>query len=342
MGIFACYTIEFYLRKDFIQRLTIQEENEKTRGILSTVDETAGELLTGSEELTASTVEIADIVNEHSELLSEVVNLSGNISSSIDDIRDKSNSQYTIVEDNFAKIKEISVLMEGIYNDSTQQSSNAEKALESAAVNEKHINDTVMSINDMRKNSQKIEEISKTISEIADQTNLLSLNAAIESARAGEQGKGFAVVADEISKLATMSIDSSKEIAGIIRNTVNNIETVSSMTESLAEYFNDTISFVRENSQFMKGLNENTYKEFEESKILYSSTVEVDRAARDVIEYTEKLTAFVQRIVDWMKRMQDSGNQIPPNLEDIQNLSKRLEERSRNMNDLLQGQWEQG
>ncbi|MFW5770993.1 MAG: methyl-accepting chemotaxis protein [Spirochaetota bacterium] len=232
--------------------------------------------------------------------------------------------------------------MEGIYNDSTQQSSNAEKALESAAVNEKHINDTVMSINDMRKNSQKIEEISKTISEIADQTNLLSLNAAIESARAGEQGKGFAVVADEISKLATMSIDSSKEIAGIIRNTVNNIETVSSMTESLAEYFNDTISFVRENSQFMKGLNENTYKEFEESKILYSSTVEVDRAARDVIEYTEKLTAFVQRIVDWMKRMQDSGNQIPPNLEDIQNLSKRLEERSRNMNDLLQGQWEQG
>ncbi|MFW5862975.1 MAG: methyl-accepting chemotaxis protein [Spirochaetota bacterium] len=342
VGIFACYTIEFYLRKDFIQRLTIQEENEKTRGILSTVDETAGELLTGSEELTASTDEIADIVSEHSDLLSEVVNLSGNISSSIDDIRDKSNSQYTIVEDNFAKIKEISVLMEGIYNDSTQQSSNAEKALESAAVNEKHINETVMSINDMRKNSQKIEEISKTISEIADQTNLLSLNAAIESARAGEQGKGFAVVADEISKLATMSIDSSKEIAGIIRNTVNNIETVSSMTESLAEYFNDTISFVRENSQFMKGLNENTYKEFEESKILYSSTVEVDRAARDVIEYTEKLTAFVQRIVDWMKRMQDSGNQIPPNLEDIQNLSKRLEERSRNMNDLLQGQWEQG
>jgi len=68
--------------------------------------------------------------------------------------------------------------------------------------------------------------------------------------------------------------------------------------------------------------------------------VEVDKAARDVIEYTEKLTAFVQRIVDWMKRMQDSGNQIPPNLEDIQNLSKRLEERSRNMNDLLQGQRE--
>jgi methyl-accepting chemotaxis protein len=57
-------------------------------------------------------------------------------------------------------------------------------------------------------------------------------------------------------------------------------------------------------------------------------------------QYTEKLTAFVQRIVDWMKRMQDSGNQIPASLGDIQNLSKRLEERSRNMNDLLQGQRE--
>ena len=273
-------------------------------------------------------------------MLDEVVNLSKNISTSIEDIREKSNSQYTIVENNFSKIKEISVLMEEIHNDSTMQSSNAEKALDAAAINEKHINDTVMSINDMRKNSQKIEEISKTISEIADQTNLLSLNAAIESARAGEQGKGFAVVADEISKLATMSIDSSKEIAGIIRNTVNNIETVSSMTESLASYFNDTISFVRENSEFMKGLKDNTYREFEESKILYSSTEEVEKAARDVIEYTEKLTEFVQRIVEWMNRMQESGEQIPANLEDIQKLSRRLEERSRNMNDLLQGQRE--
>ena len=340
VGIFACYTIEFYLRKDFMQRLTIEEENDRTRGILKTVDDTSSELLSGSEELTSSTVEINQIVNEHAKLLDEVVNLSKNISTSIEDIREKSNSQYTIVENNFSKIKEISVLMEEIHNDSTMQSSNAEKALDAAAINEKHINDTVMSINDMRKNSQKIEEISKTISEIADQTNLLSLNAAIESARAGEQGKGFAVVADEISKLATMSIDSSKEIAGIIRNTVNNIETVSSMTESLASYFNDTISFVRENSEFMKGLKDNTYREFEESKILYSSTEEVEKAARDVIEYTEKLTEFVQRIVEWMNRMQESGEQIPANLEDIQKLSRRLEERSRNMNDLLQGQRE--
>ena len=48
VGIFACYTIEFYLRKDFMQRLTIEEENDRTRGILKTVDDTSSELLSGS------------------------------------------------------------------------------------------------------------------------------------------------------------------------------------------------------------------------------------------------------------------------------------------------------
>jgi len=106
----------------------------------------------------------------------------------------------------------------------------------------------------LKDESSRIAEISKTINEIADMTALLSLNASIESARAGEHGRGFAVVADEISKLADGSMRSAKEISDIIRMSVMRIIEASDQVFETADILKNIILIMNDNAAFLNTL----------------------------------------------------------------------------------------
>jgi aerotaxis receptor len=148
------------------------------------------------------------------------------------------------------------------------------------------------SINNLKDAIQKIGTVSNAIKEIADQTNLLALNAAIEAARAGEQGRGFAVVADEVRKLAERTGMSTNDIA----NMVGNIQAVS---QSVVESMNEAI------------------REVEAEAVIVQENGEI---LKQVIETSRQVTENAQRIAAVSKDQSVSSEGVSKNLENVAGL----------------------
>ncbi|MGC8790162.1 MAG: methyl-accepting chemotaxis protein [Desulfurella sp.] len=114
-------------------------------------------------------------------------------------------------------------------------SKNAKSVIETTENISAKINKNREHIIKLNESSSKISEIIDVINEIADQTSLLSLNAAIEAARAGEHGRGFAVVADEIRKLSENTLNATNEISNLIKTVQSDVETVIKANNQVGE-----------------------------------------------------------------------------------------------------------
>ncbi len=148
-----------------------------------------------------------------------------------------------------SSIDEVTAQIDSLSTISTETSRTAERG--GTAINtivagmdtiRQTINELAGDIRQLGSNSEQIGDIVKVIDRIAEQTNLLALNAAIEAARAGEHGRGFAVVASEIRKLADGSVSATKEIAGHITSTQTVIAEVVEAMERLTQRVEESVS----------------------------------------------------------------------------------------------------
>jgi methyl-accepting chemotaxis protein len=308
---------------------------EAVTNLLGTVRHSADDLLGGSRELVSAVGSISSILGRNNDLLGEIGALSASVSESIGGVTAKSRDQYEAAQRSGGRIEQLLAILKELQGTSSVQGGHARDALRQAEENDERLSTTLAAIEEMRGRSEKIDEISRTIRDIADQTNLLSLNAAIEAARAGENGRGFAVVAAEINKLAGRSADSSAQIEQIIRETVSGIAEVSSTVEAMAGSLKGIGSFVRQNSRFMDDLTGTMSREQEEGQLLRSETLVVDALAREIRKQAEQQATLNASIVQWTANMTATCREIARTLDGLTELSDRLDTRSRAMSEVM-------
>ncbi|MDR3135693.1 MAG: methyl-accepting chemotaxis protein, partial [Deltaproteobacteria bacterium] len=170
---------------------------------------------------------------------------SGQVSSASNQVADGNSRNASSLEETSASVEELSSMTKR-NAENAKEAQGLIKVATDSVESSKHSMDKVMeAMGQIATSGNEIGKIIKTIDEIAFQTNLLALNAAVEAARAGEAGAGFAVVADEVRNLAIRSADAAKNTAELIAQTIDNINSGSSMVNMTSESFGEVVENVR-------------------------------------------------------------------------------------------------
>ncbi|SES62681.1 methyl-accepting chemotaxis sensory transducer with Pas/Pac sensor [Nitrosomonas marina] len=165
------------------------------------------------------------------------------------------------------------------------------------------VNDVVHTMNSIHESSKKVVNIISVIDEIAFQTNILALNAGVEAARAGEHGRGFAVVASEVRMLAQRSATAAKEIATLINNSVNQIETGTELVGKAGQTMNEVVNSIQKVTEIMADLANASHEQ-------NSGIEQINEALISLDTVTQQNTSLGHEIAKLAKSLQEQTDNL--------------------------------
>ena len=274
------------------------------RAIMQSIAGTAEHVASASEEISASATQTANGSETQKDQVHQIATAMQEMSATVREVSDNSNKAAdsarqasetarqggAIVEDTLARMREIAG----------------------------SVRDTAQKVQELGSRSDQIGKIVGVIDDIADQTNLLALNAAIEAARAGEQGRGFAVVADEVRKLAERTTKATKEIAEMIQS-------VQTETRSAVDKMQSGTQQVEKGVEVTAKAGESLKRIIGQAEHVGEMVTQIATAANEQSSATEQVNSNMEQINKLVAESAEGAHQSAKACEQLSSLALELQ-----------------
>ncbi|MCL2006834.1 MAG: methyl-accepting chemotaxis protein [Treponema sp.] len=298
------------------------------------------ETATAMNEITVNLQNIKSRMISQSASVSETNSTMEQITVNINKLNEHVEKQASSVAAGSSAIEQMVANINSVTHTLVNNSKNVEELTSASEIGRTGLQEVAADIQEISRESEGLLEINTVMQNIASQTNLLSMNAAIEAAHAGESGKGFAVVADEIRKLAENSSEQSKTISTVLKKIKSSIDKITQSTDKVLQRFEAIDSSIRTVAEQEENIRNSMEEQGEGSKqilvavglvndttqIVKGISLEMLEGAKEVIREGDNLEKVTQEIIGGVNEMATGAEQINTSIHNVNNLSNKNRE----------------
>lgn len=280
--------------------------NENSSGISSEIKQISD----NSSELADQAKTQLETVSLTVDTMGKMTSITNQLSAQIHDQNNDLSQSSAAVEEMISNIKSITENIDKFGNSFNQLSSDSEDG-------KNKIENVINLIESVSAESKKLLDTNKVIEDVAQQTNLLAMNAAIEAAHAGEAGKGFAVVAEEIRKLSESTTEQSHYIKQTLSSVIENINEVTNAATSAGLTFGEIVNQISSDDSLITEIRSSMEEQSIGSKQIVDALGNIKETTHTIIENSKQMNSGIENVVAQVKELENAAKNLSSKTDEI-------------------------